>query len=60
MSSPREIIEKIRKIRFGIGLDTENLSEDLKATLKDKEKILKDAARLAREINTKNPILFLN
>lgn len=53
MLSPKEVIEWIRKIRFGIGLDEENLSGDQKAALDDKATILDDAARLAREINSK-------
>jgi len=59
MSSPKEIVERIRKIRFGIGLDTSNLSPDQLDALKDKEKILNDAARLAKEINTKKPHFVL-
>ncbi len=51
----KEIIEKIRRIRFGIGLDTANLTGDIKEALKDKEKILADASKLAREIHTKKP-----
>ena len=38
MKSPKKVIEDIRKIRFGIGLDIKNLSEDLKAALEDKKK----------------------
>ncbi len=53
MPSPKVVIEEIRKIRFQIGLDTENLRDDQKAALRDKEKVIKDAARLAREIDTK-------
>lgn len=55
MESPKQIVEEIRKIRFGIGLDTTNLTEEQKAALKDKEKILKDASRVAKEIHTRNP-----
>jgi len=51
----KQIIENIRKIRFGIGLNTQNLTEEQKAALKDKEKILKDAAKLVKEIHTRNP-----
>jgi hypothetical protein len=53
MLSPKEVIGRIRKIRFGIGLDEENLSGDQKAALDDKSTILDDAARLAGEINSK-------
>ena len=55
MEDPKQIVESIRKERFGIGLNTETLAEDVKAALNDKEKILDDAARLATEINTKKP-----
>ena len=55
MVEPKQIIEEIRKIRFGIGLDLTNLTEEQRAALKDKEKILKDASKLAKEIHTKNP-----
>jgi len=55
MRETEQIIEKIRKIRFVIGLDTTNLTDDQKAAFKDKEKILKDASKLAKEIHTKNP-----
>lgn len=51
MSSPKEIINRIRKTRFGIGLDNSNLSADHVAALEDKENVLNDAARLASEIN---------
>jgi len=57
--SGKEVIEKIRKIRFGIGLDKKNLSEDVKAALKDKEEILERVSQLAKEINTKKPHFIL-
>ena len=59
MSSPKKIIERIRKIRFGIGLDISNLSSDQIDALKDKKKVLEDAASLAKEINTKKPHFIL-
>jgi len=55
MIEPNQVIEKIRKIRFVIGLDTKNLTEEQRAALEDKERILKDASKLAKEIHTKNP-----
>ena len=55
MPSPKEVIENIRKIRFQIGLDTKDLSDDQKAALRDKEEVIKDAAQLASEINTRKP-----
>jgi len=58
MESRKQVIEGIRRIRFGIGLDTSGLTEDAKKALKDKEDILKNAAKLADEIHTKNPHLF--
>ncbi len=51
----KKVIEKIRKIRFGIGLDTKDLTEAQRAALKDKERILKNASKLAKEIHTRNP-----
>jgi len=59
MSSPEQVIERIRKIRFGIGLDTSNLSIDQIDALEDKARVLEDASRLAREINTKRPHFVL-
>jgi len=55
MTDPKQIIENIRKIRFGIGLDTEELPEEIKGALEDKYRFQKDASRLAKEIHTKNP-----
>jgi len=55
MAEPKQIVEEIRRERFGIGLDTENLPSDIKAALEDKKEILKEASKLAREIHTKNP-----
>jgi len=55
MVEPNQVIEKIRKIRFGIGLDTKNLTEEQRAALEDKGRILKDSSKLAKEIHTKNP-----
>lgn len=59
MTEPKQIIEKIRKIRFGIGLDTGNLTDEQKLALTDKNKILEDASKLAKEIHTKNPHFIL-
>lgn len=55
VTNPRQVIENIRKIRFGIGLDTQNLTVEQKQALDDKKNILRDAAKLAKEIHTKNP-----
>ena len=55
MEEKKQIIEEIKKIRFGIGLDTTNLTEEQRAALEDKEEILNDASKLAKEIHTKNP-----
>ncbi|RLI79421.1 hypothetical protein DRP05_03955 [Archaeoglobales archaeon] len=55
MQSPKKVIDDIRKIRFGIGLDTKDWTIEQKRMLDDKEKILKDAAKLAKEIHTRNP-----
>ena len=69
MEDKKQVIEKIREIRFGIGLDTINLTKEQRAALEgigikldtinlileDKKRILKDASKLAKEIHTKNP-----
>ena len=55
MKAPRQVIENIRRKRFGIGRDTTGLSEEIIAELEDKDKILEDASRLAKEIHTRNP-----
>ena len=55
MVEPKQVIEEIRKIRFGIGLCIENLTEEQRAAFEDKKRILKDASKLAKEIHTKNP-----
>jgi predicted restriction endonuclease len=55
MSNPREIVEKIRKIMFGIGLDTTQLDPDLKEAFQDKAEVLKNASELVSEINSRKP-----
>lgn len=55
MKAPRQVIENIRRKRFGIGRDTTGLSEEIIAELEDKDKVLEDASRLAKEIHTRNP-----
>lgn len=55
MSPPKEVIENIRKIGFGIGLDTQELPEEVQAHIEASKKFKKDATRLAKEINTKKP-----
>ncbi|MCW3135592.1 MAG: hypothetical protein N2V77_01430, partial [Canidatus Methanoxibalbensis ujae] len=55
MVEPNQVIEEIRKRRFLIGLNTKNLTEEYRAALEDKKRILKDASKLAKEIHTKNP-----
>jgi len=55
MIEPKKIIEEIRRERFVIGLNTENLPSDIKAALEDKKEILESASELAKEIHTKKP-----
>jgi hypothetical protein len=55
MSSPKEIVERIRKIKFGIGLDTSNLDADQMEAFEDKSKVLQNAAELVSEINSRKP-----
>ena len=38
MEDKKQVIEKIRKIRFGIGLDVGNLRKEQRAALEDKKK----------------------
>ncbi|MCD6398647.1 MAG: hypothetical protein J7L08_01895, partial [Candidatus Aenigmarchaeota archaeon] len=52
---PKEVIERIRKIGFGIGFDTKNATEDIKDALEFHKGFVKNASRLAKEIHTKNP-----
>ena len=52
MSTPKQTIENILKIRFLMGHETSGLPPDTIAALKDKLKILEDAAKLASEVNT--------
>jgi len=51
----KQIIEDIRKITFGIGIDTTNWTEEQKRVLEDKKRDLENASKLAQEIHTKNP-----
>lgn len=55
MVSPKEVIESIREIRFGIGFDEGNLSAKQKARSTDMKTILKHASRLTKDINSKKP-----
>ena len=55
MSIPKETVEEIRKIRFGIGLETGNLTSDQLAAFEDKKSFLSNAAHLLTEINSKKP-----
>ncbi len=59
MQTPKQIIEKIRKKRFGIGLDLEKLPEDHRAFFEDKEKFIGDAARLASALHSEKPHFIL-
>lgn len=60
MQSLRQVIENIRKRRFGIGLDIDNIPEDVRAHIEDNKKFKDDAARLAIDLHTENRILFLS
>lgn len=53
MPSPKEVIENIRKTRFGIGLDTKNQPEDIQAYIEDSREFREEASRLVRDIYTK-------
>lgn len=59
MKTPREIIENIRKTRFGIGLETEGISEDIKPYIEDSKKFKEDTARLGSDIYTEKPHFIL-
>ena len=55
MLSPKEVIEYIREVRFGIGLDEKNLSAKQKARSADMKTILENITRLTKDINSKKP-----
>lgn len=55
----KQVIENIRQIRFGIGLDCSNLPDNVLKSLEDKNKIIKDAARLASDMHTARPHFIL-
>lgn len=59
METPKQIIEDIRRIRFGIGLDTTNLTDDLREILEDKKKFMKDASWLASALHSEKPHFIL-
>lgn len=58
MHSSKDVIEKIRRKRFGIGLSLEGTSDDVRECILDKEEVLDRAARLAKDINTQKPRLI--
>lgn len=59
MQLSKQIIDEIRKIRFGIGLDINNTSEDVRAHIKDNKKFKEDASRLASDSHTENAQIVL-
>lgn len=59
MQSPKEVIENIRKTRFGIGLNVNSIPEDVKAHIEDNKKFKEDAARLASDLHTEKPHFIL-
>lgn len=59
MKSPREIIEDIRKTRFGIGLNLDNVSEEVKKYIDESQKFKEDAARLVSNLYTEKPHFIL-
>jgi len=59
MQSPRQIIENIRKVRFGIGLDISRASDDIREHIEDSNKFKDDAARLVSDLHTEKPHFIL-
>ena len=59
MKSPKEVIEEIRRKRFGIGLELKNLSEDVKEYIEESRKFKEDAARLVSNLYTEKPHFIL-
>ncbi|NKQ39428.1 MAG: hypothetical protein HF967_08220, partial [Methanosarcinales archaeon] len=53
-SKPKQIIDEIRKIKFGIGVDTTNLPEIQKKRNEESDKTLNNFSKIAKEIQTKN------
>ena len=53
MKEPKEVIEQIRKIRFGFGLDDKELPKELINMIEDKKSILENASKLTKEIHSK-------
>jgi len=59
MKTPKQVIDEILKIRFGIGLDTGSSPADVLAHIKDNAKFKDDAARLVAEIHAEEPHFIL-
>lgn len=59
MEEHKKIIDDIRKIRFGIGLDITNTSEDIRKHIEENIKIREDAARLVSDLYTKKTHFIL-
>lgn len=59
MPTPKEFIENIRKTRFGIGLNINDIPEDIRAYIEDSKKLRNDAARLIKDIHTEKPHFIL-
>lgn len=59
MKTPKQVIDEILKIRFGIGLDTSSSPADVLAHIKDNAKFKDDAARLVAEIHAEKPHFIL-
>lgn len=59
MQSPKEIIENIRKTRFGIGLNIKDIPEDIRAHIEDSKNLRSAAARLITDIYTEKPHFIL-
>jgi hypothetical protein len=59
MENPNEVIERIRKIHFQIGLDKSKASDDIVACLTANKKMLEGFSRVLEEINTrKNHFIY--
>jgi hypothetical protein len=59
MRNPEQVIEDIRKTRFGAGLDIARLPTEVQKHIEDNKRFKEDAARLVTEIHAKEPHFIL-
>ena len=57
--SPKEVIDEIRKKRFGIGLDLSNVSGDIRDYINQNEEFKDKVARLIKDLYSRKPHFVL-